>query len=517
MNTLNRHTQIADLGSVVHRLVRRGLGVFFTLLVLGLAVLFFSGNPGWAGLLWMGVGTLIAFAVWQGKAIGLPLVPLFALQHFVTYGTPIIARNDTLDPYPPSFLTHAGIEICIFLVALAGAWRLGMEFFRPGTTYAYALKLFDNDSSQSRVRAGLFLVLATTAYNILNSLQLVAQVMDMLPGGTYPLVTALVKATTMAGYFLLAMLVGSRDTSPTVTAIFWVTLATNALIVASSFLLSAATNLFAAVIIGLFWGSGRIPWRFLTVIAVLLSFLHLGKFDMRDRYWAAEEDRDDKVTTLLDLPAHYAEWMHASYRNLTGAGAPPVTFGRQEDDTDSMLDRVNNLQNLLFAIDAVDTKKIPTLDGATYTLIPPLLIPRVLWPDKPRAHEGQALLNVHFGRQTLSATFKTYIAWGLLPEAYGNFGRIWGSVILGGVLGLIFAWIENATARKPLLSLEGLVTFAFFTGLAVSFEMVASVLITSLFQTLVIITMACLPFVQRMRVERPDEEQEHDDPGEVSP
>jgi hypothetical protein len=116
------------------------------------------------------------------------------------------------------------------------------------------------------------------------------------------------------------------------------------------------------------------------------------------------------------------------------------------------------------------------------------------------------MLNVHFGRQSRADSFTTYIAWGLLPEAYGNFGSTWGAVILGVVLGGLFAWLENLTASKPLLSLEGMVTFALFIGLASSFEMVSSVLITSLFQSVVTIALACFPFVQRMTVIRPEEE-----------
>src|SRR5690606_2109582 len=117
------------------------------------------------------------------------------------------------------------------------------------------------------------------------------------------------------------------------------------------------------------------------------------------------------------------------------------------------------------------------------------------WPNKPRAHEGQIMLNVHFGRQSLQATYRTYIAWGLLAEAYGNFGRIFGAVSLGAALGLICAWLEKKSATKPLMSLEGLVAIMIFAGLTISFEMVASVLVTSLFQSIIITSAAFLPFV----------------------
>ncbi len=150
-------------------------------------------------------------------------------------------------------------------------------------------------------------------------------------------------------------------------------------------------------------------------------------------------------------------------------------------------------------INAEEVDKTPPLGGSTYWIIPELLLPRILWPEKPRTHEGQVILNVHFGRQSRADSLVTYIAWGLLPEAYGNFGSLMGSLLLGASLGVFFSWVESFTAYKPLLSLEGMCAFALLVGLATSFEMVASVLVTSQFQSLVTIVIACSPFVRRSR------------------
>jgi hypothetical protein len=136
-----------------------------------------------------------------------------------------------------------------------------------------------------------------------------------------------------------------------------------------------------------------------------------------------------------------------------------------------------------------------------------LLVPRVLWPDKPRGHEGQVLLNVHFGRQDEDSTLTTYIAWGLLPEAYGNFGPIAGSIFLGGCLGFLFAWIENVSARKLIVSMEGFLLISALMNMMNSFEMVASILVTSTFQSMVVIVLASAPFVRRTVLKpRPVEE-----------
>jgi hypothetical protein len=276
-------------------------------------------------------------------------------------------------------------------------------------------------------------------------------------------------------------------------------LAFQCFVTASGFLLSGTMTMIFSVLIGLFWGSGRMPWRFIIVVLALLSFLNLGKFTMRERYWKQEDAQGVPEFSLAEMPAYYVEWIDASVDaiNAESANAKNIFTGQDKKaEGQSLADRVNNLQNLLFVVDATGAGQIKPLGGATYSLIPPLLVPRILWPDKPRTHEGQILLNVHFGRQDLQSTMKTFIAWGLLPEAYGNFGPIAGAIIVGACIGVFFAWIEKLVAHKLLLSIEGFLSFTLFLGMANSFEMVASVLITSIFQSLFPVILASMPFVE---------------------
>jgi hypothetical protein len=210
------------------------------------------------------------------------------------------------------------------------------------------------------------------------------------------------------------------------------------------------------------------------------------------------------------------DWASASFAALGHEKANPSPYASKADSPASshqtLLDRLDNLQTLLFIIHAVGTDRISIVHGDTYKLIPALLVPRILWPDKPRTHEGQVLLNVHFGRQDLFSTYTTYVAWGLLPEAYANFGPMLGAAFLGVVLGLSFAWLENFTARKLVVSLEGFIAFDIILSMLNSFEMVASVLVTSAFQSLVPIALACLPFVRKTRMDRPTVETEPEPP-----
>ena len=501
---LDRYTQIGDLADSVRWLIRRALLPASVVLGGESAYLFFTGSRGATAFALIALGTVIVLGLWRAKGIGLPIVPLIAIQNLIVYGLPIVIGHEVLSNYPASFTTKAGIDVLVFSCSLIAAWRMGMTFFHPASAMSYALHGFKQEGADRLKRVGFGLILGSSLYLLLESLGVMATFYSALPEGSYSVITSLLAAAGACGFFLVAMFVGAGSVSPLGRILFWGLLIGNCFVSASGFLLSSTTALLASVMIGLFWSSGRMPWRYLSVVVLVLSFLNLGKFTMREQYWTQEGEQAPQFT-LGQMPHHYAEWIEASYDAIN----PSASIATMSDErnkrakSQSLLERVNNLQNLLFVIDAIDVNHISPLGGETYSLIPPLLVPRILWPDKPRAHEGQVRLNVHFGRQDLDSTFQTYIAWGLLPEAYGNFGARVGAILLGGFLGLVFAWLENFTARKLLLSLEGFIAFTILLDMAGSFEMVASVLVTSMFQSVVLLIVASVPFVERTILKRP--------------
>ncbi|CAM2830422.1 hypothetical protein [Rariglobus hedericola] len=500
--TLDRYTRISELGDTLHSLLNKGIPIVGIIILLLVLKMFLQDAPGWLGLLWIGAGTCIGLLVWHSAGIGLPLLPLLAIQHFAVYGIPLINRNETLADYSDTLRDRAGMEVLILMVVCSISWRFGMQLFRPSPPVAHTLRIFVTEGNKVLNRLGVALILTSAGYELLNTLHLTSAVLSLFPAGTQSIVVAIIGAAGMSGYFLVSMFIASGEAHRNTRTIFGVVLVSHLILMTASILLSSVINIIGAVTLGLFWGSGRMPKMFLLICAITLSFLNIGKFEMRERYWGASGQVTTNVS-IAKFPAYYWEWAGYSTNKIFGQTDDYV--GKKNDNRQTMLSRMDNMQNLLYVSNKVTVEKTPVLGGETYSLIPPLLIPRILWPDKPRAHEGQALLNVHYGRQSQADTFTTYVAWGLLPEAYGNFGPIWGAVILGVTLGIIFAWIENATAAKPLLSLEGMVTFSLLIGFAASFEMVSSVLVTSLFQSIVTISMACIPFVQSTSVIRPEE------------
>jgi len=501
-----RHAQIGDLGARTRRALKTAIPILAALLAAVTIYLIIAGRSGAFAFGLISTGTCVALQIWRSKGAGLPLMPMVVLQHLVVYALPLIVTQDTVTSYPPEMMTKAGTELLIFLLALAAAWRSGMVVFPLPSPTCYGLQDFTGRGGRKLARIGFLLTFVTFTYQILERTQILDMVLSQLPSGVFPIVWALVSAAGCCGFFLLAMLMGGGDLSATQTAVFWLLLATNCYIAASSFLLSAALIMVLTVVIGLFWSTGRVPWLYVTVIFLLFSYLNIGKVVMRQRYWGDLGADQIPEATLSEMPDRYVEWLGTSYDCLVGSNArgagSVVSPDEAPVETQSLLERINNMQNLLFVIDAVENHHIEPLYGGTYSIIPALLIPRFFWPNKPGTHQGQAMLNVHFGRQDEESTTTTYIAWGLLPEAYGNFGPIAGALILGAAMGLFFAWLERYTVDKLVISVEGFVAFTIFLGMANSFELVASVLVTSIEQSIIPIVAATAPFARRVVVAR---------------
>lgn len=503
--TFDRYLQIGDIARTLSSGLRRSLLMLGAALAAIFLFIYFSNLPGAMGFGCIAGGSWLALSIWRTNARGLPLMPLFVVQNLLAFGLPIASAHEIIFKYPESFLTQAGLEVFIFSLTLALCWRLGMEMFRSPPTACYALQGFEKRGMAKISRLGFWLVAGGTGYQLLQAANLADWLLNLLPNGSASILNTVLAAVSMCGFFLLGILVGARELGSAQTGIFWALLTLNCLLAAASFLLSSAGITLGSVFIGLLWSSGRIPWRFTLVVVAALAFFNLGKFEMRGRYWFSEDERPN--LTLADMPRTYVEWAEASTDLLIGNPVESTRLNQKEDEESGggqrLIDRINNLQNLLFVMDATETLHISTLDGATYAIIPKLLIPRILWPEKPRTHEGQVMLNVHFGRQDVNASFSSYIAWGLLAEAYGNFGAYFGSLFLGVALGFFCAWVENFTARKLVLSLEGFLSFSLFVGVANSFEMVASVLVTSVFQSFIPVFLACWPFVERKTIKQP--------------
>jgi hypothetical protein len=257
--------------------------------------------------------------------------------------------------------------------------------------------------------------------------------------------------------------------------LWWLTVGAILLQSFATLLLSSAQGLVLTVLLGLWLGRPRRALPVTLVALVLVGVLQQGKAVVRERYW--ENGTGGKALAGVNPTQLAAEWIDASLN-----AAPTEDSGIQKK---GLADRVSNLYNLFYVVDKLEAGT-PPMDGGSLAVIPQVLVPRVFNPDKVRGQEGQVLLNLHFGRQqTREQTEVTYVAWGFLPEAVGNFGSFFGPLIYGVVVGVLLRISENVGRLQPLLSVSGLLSLAVTVVWLTSYEAVASTFVGSIAQIVI--------------------------------
>lgn len=455
----------------------RGFVSLWTLaMIAGAIQLFWNGEAYAIPFAIVAAASLIPLTIWKkNNKGGLPFLLFFLIQQGVVYLMPLYIANPSLFQFTPEVVMTSALGIALFMALLPIGWMMGIQQAHPRPS---RLNISGDDRESAHV----------LAMRIAMALLSVALMIEMVPflvhlGGLMPILSAGSGAAATLGAMLGGYAIGvSGKNKPA----FWILLTLLFFISIRDVLISAAASFVMASILGLALGSKKVPWKVLVIVFGLLTFLSAGKFTLREKYW---KESNTTGVTLTGLPALYAEWSAASMVALQGKEDQSTLTAREmaKSDSGSFGERINNFQNMAFVVRALDSPRISPLYGATYTLIPPLFMPRILWPTKPRAHAGQDLLNIHFERQREVDTERTFIAWGLLPEAVGNFGVWGGAIFLGIVLGYLLGYLETWSRLKELFSVEGLILMGVWLKLMVSYEMVSSVFLTSTFQMLVVI------------------------------
>ncbi|MEB3360115.1 MAG: hypothetical protein VKK04_25545, partial [Synechococcales bacterium] len=176
-------------------------------------------------------------------------------------------------------------------------------------------------------------------------------------------------------------------------------------------------------------------------------------------------------------PAWFQEWWDYAQANRNHE---PERW-EEVEEKESFVDR-SSLIHMLMMAQAKIPSQYPYLAGQTYSIIPSMFVPRALNPNKLRSHEGTHMLNVHVRRQTYEQTWKTTIAWGLLPEAYANYG-FFGCALIGGILGAFYGSITLAAIGVPPFSARMIFCVLIMSLALASTEWTAGVYAATLFQS----------------------------------
>lgn len=413
----------------------------------------------------------VTLVLWARQRRGsLPILPLVLMMQGLVFASPLLAGalkpDSTMQAITPAHLQACSQDLLLWFIALPVGWAMvppQLGQLRPGPAFSDALDrigglptLLVSGALAINLILGSSFYWQSLGYNgniILSPLRTLASVMLMVGSFTGAYAWSR-RRLRQSGLWLLAMIL----------------LALQGL---SSLLLSGIQLQALATMAGLWLGQSRRLVPFALGLLLFVSLLQAGKVDIRERYWAGDQIPFQKSVQ----PAPFTlmqEWLKASLN--------------PRKPSDSLLgQRLNGITNLVFVEDALQ-RGLPTLNGASYGVIPQTLVPRVFDPRKGRSQEGQVMLNLHFGRQrTRLDTERAYIAWGFLPEAIGNFGPVHGPLLVGVIVGGLIRLSENIGRGQRLLSTPGLVCVTLMFAWVTAYESVASTSVAAIFQNVVVV------------------------------
>lgn len=485
-----------DLANIVQPLLRKIFNFGALVLIALLGYLSVTGHAAWLPFCLVAFGGLLPCIVWaHSRRPGLPLVTMLGAQTIAFYATPIFVQNPDVMAYGLPAITSVAFDVLLFGLSLAAGWYYASKNIRYNLRPTYHRFGFIGGANEQRlITLAPILLCVSVAYLLINVLGL----LSIFPAGALSIVRAIADSAGVGGALLGAYFVSMGLLRGLYRTLYWVLIACHCTLTIYNYTLFPAAGLLMAMMLGMFLGGGRVPIVPLVITVLTLAFFNLSKFDMRRKYWA--EGESFAYQGLGDLPSRFSEWASLSWEALT-IDTPHDAETKRE--TQQLSKRVNNLSNLLDARLAMAEEGIKPYGGGSYTIIPLLFIPRLLWEDKPRTHEGMVQLNIHFGRQTREESLTTYISWGLLPEAYANFGSIWGPIFIGLALGFFAGYLECWARPYAFTSLEALIFLSIAVQFGTSFEMVASVWLTSMFQMVVALICGTIFFVTKIKPPKP--------------
>lgn len=408
-------------------------------------------------LIWLRIG-----------APGIPVLPAVSGLFVVYYALPIL-RPD-IAAYAPQELASAGAAVGIFLVAASVGclpFLLSTRRQQRISTQGFA----SNDQIVMVVFVGL-------AGGIIYNLSLITGNLGWL-GASGGVLRAVVSTLTSVACYLL----GSARGSGLLVGQRWLFALTclGALIMLSLgnlLLVGGFTNLLAAVF-GYVISAKRIPWMGLAVAFAVASVLQAGKYEIRRTYWGTHSQAMQQ-TSLLQMPGLMVDWFSAG---ITAIGSG----GRQPD----VLERAS-LLHMVLLVQRATPDFIPYLEGGTYALLPSMLVPRFLEPEKTESQAVLNLLSVRYGLQYVESAASTTIGWGMVAEAYANFGFA-GIPVVGFLFGAFCGFLMRLSTGAAPLSLPMFVTIA-ATLTLLNVEMDFSYLAVTLAQTMAtVLLLAVLP------------------------
>ncbi|MDJ0741937.1 MAG: hypothetical protein QNJ32_01105 [Xenococcaceae cyanobacterium MO_167.B27] len=442
------------------------------------------------GALIIAVAALYPSYLWccdRGK--GLPLFPLLAINFLFTYGFPLISDNIKVQEYSPTEHLISSLIVASFLGVATFTWMSYVQK-NPFKTIRY-LCLKEFGATQVFPFFITALILRIIYQVTFNS----GYLWLIFPGSIISLFRAMTGSTSYLAIVTISYLLGEKLLKKYQAFLFLTVMAVLLFVSGGALYLNVVGTYILIGSVGWMLGSKRIPWRLLLVSFLIIAFLNIGKGATRHYYWNV---RNSSIQPSEYIQV-YQDWINNSLEQI---GQPDEDILGEEiieeqNKHSSLIHRSSVVQMLLKVQTETGTER-PYLWGKTYSIIPQLLIPRFLNPNKIRGGSANHMLSVYYGLQSYRQTLTTSIGWGLLPEAYANFGWL-GCLGLGVFLGNLYGWVTRWSMNASTLSFRFLVALIFMM-LAFRTEITMGIFVSVIFQSLVIVSAIRMLFMKTVRV-----------------
>ena len=371
-------------------------------------------------------------------APGIPVLPIAGALYYLYYAVPMVTGNlhKQVDAYySTEDILSAALTVTLFLAATTFFWWLlagPASNRRSPIPESMSLKQFNR------------LIFPGFVFGLIYHVALGTGLMGAAGSFNNVLRTIAVSVLLVSCYTL-----GYGRARGIVFGAQWVLL----LVILSIIILLAWSNLF--LVDGLVFagvaGAGyvftckRIPWRTCLFAFVLVGVLHAGKGEMRAKYWV-----EGTSASMTALPELMGEWLATGFTNLTSS--------KETEEGQSIIGRAS-LFWLLLRVQHATPDFVPYLGGETYAMMPKMIVPRFIKEDKLSTQAVMTLLNIRYGLQTAETAQNTAIGWGLIAEAFANFGNL-GVAGIAMLIGLATGILMRGSIGQEAISLPSLMSVA---------------------------------------------------------
>jgi hypothetical protein len=386
-----------------------------------------------------------------------PAFELFCLSSAAFYGLPLLLEHSTLNDFSDDVVTRSGLYVLAFQACAVVGFSI--ERHKPRTPSWSSASLLP----EFAYRYIPFGVLAHTLYLYLEGFT------DVIPYAYEGPLRALFFGLGTLCTFVMAKLWGLRALPNQTASLFVFNLIIQLILQFSHLYLIGGISLLALALISFASARRTVPWLIIILVVPSLAILHGGKSQMRSIYWSGGQSSP----TLTELPGFFADWIDY--------GLNPVEAAEtlEEKKRTSIFERASLIQMLCLTVDRVPDVK-PFLNGESYVDIPAQVIPRFVWPDKPSSLLANVRLAIHFDLVDPDDAMSVSIAFGMIAEAYCNFGGA-GVVLLGVIIGLIFRQVSMLSLNTAQFSALGILMIL-LTAWSFQAELILATWLASLFQ-----------------------------------